>query len=30
LLWATNRRVTGVELFGDERLAAGWARNVEL
>jgi hypothetical protein len=30
LLWATNRRSSGVELFGDERLAAGWAANVQI
>jgi uncharacterized protein (TIGR03083 family) len=30
LLWATNRRASGVELFGDERLAAGWAANVQM
>ena len=30
LLWATNRRSSGVELFGDERLAAGWAANVRI
>jgi hypothetical protein len=30
LLWAYNRRGSGVELFGDQRLAEGWARNVQM
>jgi uncharacterized protein (TIGR03083 family) len=30
LLWAYNRRGSGVELLGDQRLAEGWARNVQM
>ena len=30
LLWATNRRTSGVELFGNTMLAEEWARNVQL
>lgn len=30
LLWANNRRATGVELFGDTALADAWAANVQI